>query len=293
MKDVVYDERETLISDAVKTGRLVNTHRWMPEKWVISQKAVRTVHEVVPVVLNSDVPPRDVVMRLEPFLNISNRNVEVFKLLDNALVTLHSLGNEQPCVRETPLNYTFIKKEFDHFATVAETNDEVLELLNELCVTLDACVRTDTQSDQRRFERKSIADPVLPRMRGHMTTSTSAKVDRTAALPRTKMVAACRQASSQTPTKPTTKRRKQHTCPICRCAGHHARTCKDVLLDENRERADVFFKRVIEDARVESYLSSVAARSSLKHANEVAARIQSCARRERLRLSLPNRFKDI
>ena len=165
-------------------------------------------------------------------------------------------------------------------------------VLDELCVSLDECSQTVTSTSRPVCERWSIADPVVPRMRGHITKSTSLKVNLTAAPARTTMVNKCRDASTQTEKKPSRGRRRQHTCPICRGSGHHARTCKNVLLDENRERADAFFMQTIQSGNVGTYLTSVSRRASFKHAKAVARRIQSCATEHGVELRLPDDFAD-
>ena len=55
----------------------------------------------------------------------------------------------------------------------------------------------------------------------------------------------------------TEKRPKQHTCRVCQHKGQHARTCHDVFLREHLERADTFFRKLIETQKVDGYVSSL------------------------------------
>ena len=186
--DGVFDMVEMKVWDAVMTWRVIDTFQWMPEEWTLKHDTVTFVHDVVRVDISADTCPSDIPMRLEPFLSICNRNVDVFKLLYDTLMTLHSIVNQEDFSRALPVNFSFFKKEFDRFAALAETNDEVKTVLDELCVSLDECSQTVTSTSRPVCERWSIADPVVPRMRGHITKSTSSKVDLTATPARTTMV---------------------------------------------------------------------------------------------------------
>ena len=111
------------------------------------------------------------------------------------------------------------------------------------------------------------------RVRGRQTTSTSAKVDHVSVPSQSKAVDDFQINTLQRAKKPTAKSRKRHTCPVCRRVGHHARTCHDVLLDENAERADSFFARLIETGRVDSYVASLAKRERHNFVEHVIGRI--------------------
>ena len=74
---------------------------------------------------------------------------------------------------------------------------------------------------------------------------------------------------------PSRDRRKQHTCPICRGEGHHARTCRDVLVEENRARAEQFFAQLIETQQLDKYLVCMAKRVSPQFARQIVRAIKT------------------
>ena len=69
--------------------------------------------------------------------------------------------------------------------------------------------------------------------------------------------------------KPSHDRKKQHTCPICHGQGHHARTCRDVLVEENRARAEQFFIQLIETRQLDKYIVCMARRVSPQFARQI------------------------
>ena len=80
---------------------------------------------------------------------------------------------------------------------------------------------------------------------GPRTISTAAKVDRRPPVQRRKMVEDFQVNVLDRKKKPS-GRKRQHKCSICYKTGHHPQTCRDVLSPENSERADLFFKQLIE-----------------------------------------------
>ena len=50
--------------------------------------------------------------------------------------------------------------------------------------------------------------------------------------------------------------------------------CPNVLLDENRARADVFFQQLVETKKAESYISSLASREPYPFVQRVVRRIE-------------------
>ena len=85
-----------------------------------------------------------------------------------------------------PVNFAFLRREFWHFVTLGETDDEVLVILNELCEALEAI--GSKQENERTTSRPSIVDPNVIVMKGRLATNTSSNVDRTSKQPRTKTV---------------------------------------------------------------------------------------------------------
>ena len=116
-------------------------------------------------------------------------------------------------------------------------------------------------------------ETAFQRVKGRQTTSTSAKVDHVSVPSQSKAVDDFQINTLQRTKKPTSRTRKRHACPVCRRDGHHARTCHDVLLDENAERADAFFERLIETGRVDSYVASLAKRERHNFVELVIGRI--------------------
>ena len=76
--------------------------------------------------------------RLEQFLGIAHRSIEVFDEISSALAILHSLKSNSVQKTTLPVNYTFLHNEFRHFATIGETDCEVVSILKELCSTLES-----------------------------------------------------------------------------------------------------------------------------------------------------------
>ena len=129
---------------------------------------------------------------------------------------------------------------------------DVARILLETCHTLEGIPRRSGGDT-----RKSIVDPGALRLRGPRTTTTSARVDHRAACPWAKMV---RDFLKQTKPTRTEAVKRKHRCAVCLREGHHARTCKDMLLEENVGRASVFFKKTIEAGGLKGFVESLTAR---------------------------------
>ena len=114
------------------------------------------------------------------------------------------------------------------------------------------------------------------RLMGPRTTSTSARVDGRAHVQRTHMVDDFQVNVLDRTKKPSQKKRK-HTCSICHGAGHHPQTCKHILASENAERANLYFKRLIQKNKVWGYLDVLAKRRSQSFVGEVRERMQALA----------------
>ena len=232
----------------------------MPRSWLISTTSREPAHVVKCLEIGEGCGEIDFCARLEPFLANANRNVAIFRVLDNALVSLHSLCGDETSRVWTSAAYNHLTSEFEMFARMSQTNNDVFTILNETCWALEN-VPLNKQSVEDAPSRKSIADPLVPKMRGPRTVCTSARVDHAGVPARTKMTddfqikvlgrskTPVNKKSPKTPTK-----RKSHRCPVCRLEGHHARTCKDVLQEENRARADRYLKTLAETNKLGSYL---------------------------------------
>ena len=67
----------------------------MPDDWIISLERPQPSHLVVHVDTAEMRTAENFIMRLEPFLSISNRNVEVFRILAECLDTLNTITNNE------------------------------------------------------------------------------------------------------------------------------------------------------------------------------------------------------
>lgn len=170
-----------------------------------------------------------------------------------------------------PVIFSFLRREFGHFSMLVETDDEVLCILNELCATLETI--GSKQEIESATGRPSIVDPNLVTMNGRLATITSSNVDRTSKQPRTKTVDDHQGVALGR--EQTAKTWRLHICQIFRRKGHYAKTCRDVLLDQNSERADGFFKRLAESNATEQYTMAMSARVSPDFASAIAVRIKA------------------
>ena len=130
--------------------------------------------------------PQDVLSRLEPFIGIAQRSLDVFTTVNATLTTLYTLNTSTSTQHVMPVNLAFLRREFGHFVTLGETDDEVLVILNELCEALE--VIGSNSENERAANRPSIVDPNVIVMKGRLATNTSSNVDRTSKQPRTKTV---------------------------------------------------------------------------------------------------------
>ena len=273
---LVMNRAEAFVNAAIVDGVKIQTFRWMPQEWVVPLSNDPPNHIISHISIANSSIDFDILMRLQPFFEISHRSVSVFSTLNNALMNLYTLEERTLLESVIPVNYTFFFNEFAHFAKLSQTNDEILETLLELCRDLE--LERD-RCDIKTAPKKSIVDPGYKKVRGHKATSTSARVDHAAVQPRTKMIDDYQVNELHREKKPTRKRRKQHTCPVCRKEGHHARTCHEVLLDENAERADLFFKQLADANKVDAYVTSLGKRETQAFVERVIGRIEAVSRK--------------
>ena len=147
-----------------------------------------------------------------------------------------------------------------------------METLLELCRELE---NTSASERQQNYARpKSIINPSTRKVRGYKTRSTSSKVNHTSVPPRTKMIDTYQVDVLHRSRRGTDKRPKRHRCPLCRLEGHHARTCHNILLLENAQRADKFLRELIDSQRIDSYISSLAKRQRHSFIQDVLDRIK-------------------
>ena len=265
---------EAPIWTSITTGTKIETFKWMPDEWVIPREHRHPVHTIAHIDVPGVTHGFDILMKLQPFIETAHRSVSVFNTINSALMTLYGMEERQVLKTLMPVNYPFLFGEFSRLVDASHTNSEIRETLVELCADLERL--NETEQRQNGLPRSSIADPTFQRVRGRQTTSTSAKVDHMSAPPRSKAVDDFQVNTLQRAKKPA-RCRKRHVCPVCRCDGHHARTCRDVLLDENAERADAFFARLLEMDRVDSYVASLAKRERHSFVKLVVGRIDALA----------------
>ena len=224
------------LARAIADGVAISSKKWMPERWIIPTDHIHPTHEIERVNVSCEASPLNVMMRIDPFLGCANRSVAIYEILDKALDSLLGpSGNSRK--QHSPLNYTRLKEQFTSFATMIGINDDVRKVLLDMCHELE-CVSGNENCDTRR---RSIVDHSVPKLRGPRTTTTSARVDHRAACPGTKMVHAL---FSQTKQKQQHPVKRKHKCAICLIEGHHAPTCRNMLLEENCGRLNVFLKRL-------------------------------------------------
>ena len=207
------DACEATLRAAIENNCVVDTFGRMPAEWLMSIERGETVHEVAHVDVVGEIAPDDLMMRLEPFLGNSHRNVAVFKMLNNALSVLNDIENAPSTQNVIPATYTFFNREFGRFAALSETNAEIAAVMSELCTSLESG-RFETPSASNQCpQRPSIVDPLFVKVRGPQSTCTSAKVDNTSQPPQTKAVETYQRERLHRG-KPSPAKRRKHKCPI-------------------------------------------------------------------------------
>ena len=268
------DETEKIVYDAIVSGVVIRWFRWLPSEWVISLEEPQLSHNVLHLDTVEELGAVNFLMRLETFMSVANRNVDVFNTLNECLVTLYSLTNNNVGHNVVPATYSFFNSEFAHYTALSETNDEVARILSETCNALETIAVSSRRNDVAS-SRKSILDPVAIKMRGHKTTATSSNVDRTAARPRTKMTDTFQVDVLGRTKKSAGRTKRRHICPICLNAGHHAQTCRDTLLPGNAQRLNCYMKKLFGRGKLVCYLASFAKRESPVDVQSMIARVKS------------------
>ena len=96
------------------------------------------MHELKHVDVENDNCGFDILMRLEPFLGIAHRSIDVFRVLNGSMMTLYSLEERPPSLSQVPVNYSFFYSEYSRFSGRGQHNDEVMEIFRELCHELES-----------------------------------------------------------------------------------------------------------------------------------------------------------
>ena len=125
-------------------------------------------------------------MILERFLGVAHRNVDTFIAINDALTLLQRAVGEEICECCIPVNYTFLRNQFSRLASFIPGNDDVVNIIRNLCVSLE---RTNDQHPTRGVERReSICDPSRLKTMGRFTHKTSSRVDDPKPTNRTDMI---------------------------------------------------------------------------------------------------------
>ena len=66
-----------------------------------------------------------------------------------------------------------------------------------------------------------------------------------------------------------------NVCAICLGLGHQARTCQNILLDANTERATMFFRTLISRVKGSAYVMGAGKRVSPESVKTIADRIKA------------------
>ena len=77
-----------------------------------------------------------IMVSLEPFFAVANRCLDVFKMLNNELVSMNSLQQQMTVQNYMSVCFSLLKAEFPRYSEMATTNMEVVVLL-DLCVSME------------------------------------------------------------------------------------------------------------------------------------------------------------
>ena len=140
----------------------------MPAEWVLSMETPQLTHDIIHLDLVEELGAVNYLMRLETFMSVANRNVDVFNTLNECLMTLYSVTSNNVSHNVVPATYTFFRSEFGRYSSLSESNDEVARILSETCTALETNAGSYRREDIT-LSRKSIVDPALIKMRGQKT----------------------------------------------------------------------------------------------------------------------------
>ena len=269
--DVVGGRSE--VERLIRDGGVLERFGWMPDGWVISEHHVPSVHETVHVEDDSNVPLHDVVPFLEPFIDLATRSVPIFQLVQTTFASLYELANDEmnDCAL---LSFQFLMRELEKFVALAENNNEMKRVLVELCSSLKRFKETHKTTETESLRKRSIADPGYVRVVGPQAKSTSSKVDGIAPAKKTRMVEQLNQHSCRDK-KPIPAPRRMNVCAVCLGLGHQARTCQNILLVANTERATMFFRTLISRVKGSAYVMGAGKRVSPESVKTIADRIKA------------------
>ena len=147
----------------------------MPAEWVIPLERQEAAHSVVQVDVDQAKTPEDLLMGIEPFLSIANRNTNVFKAINDTLTTLYSIRPSM-LTNIAPITFSFINREFSRFTEESKTDAEILEIWIHLCDTLENASSVSSNKEMQSAPRPPIADPVVPKLFGAVSKQASSRV---------------------------------------------------------------------------------------------------------------------
>ena len=156
---------EKFVYDAISSGATIEGFGWMPAGWALSMETPQLTHDIIHLDSVEELGSVNYLMRLETFMSVANRNVDVFNALNECLMTLYSVTNNNVSHNVVPATYSFFRSEFGRYSSLSESNDEVARLLSETCTALETNAGSFRREDIT-LSRKSIVDPTLIKMRG-------------------------------------------------------------------------------------------------------------------------------
>ena len=103
---------------------------------------------------------------------------------------------------------------------------------------------------------------------GPRSTSKSSKVDHKAVAPQTKMVALFK-ASGDSGRNIRVTSKRQNTCCVCLGLGHQAKTCRGIVLPENKERRCAFLTKLVLNGKARNFLAAVKKRMTSEDVEKI------------------------
>ena len=222
------DAHEGIVHEAIVSSAPIETFNWMPREWVLSLDEPHPTHDVIRMAVCEETHHDDFIARLEPFMSVSHRNVDVFAALNDGLMTLHNAVGDVFGQNFVRVSFSFFNSEFSRFVALAKDNGEVASIIAETCRTLESLAK-EQQPQSIPAPRRSIADPLRLKTRGPKTMATSSNVDHTQPPGSTKTVDRFQTEELGRRKAPLRRTKRRHRCPVCLLEGHHARTCHSIL----------------------------------------------------------------
>ena len=101
---VCQDEITRTVTTMIENGSAITNFSWMPQAWLIPTRTPTTTHTVSVVHVADESDGETILARLEQFLGIAHRSMDVFDEISNTLAALHSLRNNSVRNTTIPVN---------------------------------------------------------------------------------------------------------------------------------------------------------------------------------------------